>query len=199
MAEDARVEASKQELLFRRLVAERETSEAALREREADLRLVLNSATDAIYCVDTDGVTTMCNAAFLRMLGIDGEEMAIGKMGGTRRSLAFRRAEGRGIWNRGLPPQRQWTVRRHHFPHLELDWLGGEHLDSAGTIAGLSAWPSHSQNARQSPALAAVQLQKITHAIRRRAQIRNVGKAGVDRNLPIIVMAPTKGKAPPSR
>ena len=58
---------------------ERTISEEALRAREADLRLVLNSATDAIWCIDTDAVTTMCNAAFLRMLGIEREDDAIGK------------------------------------------------------------------------------------------------------------------------
>jgi len=55
------------------------TSENTLREREADLRLVLDSATDAFYCVDTEGTTTMCNHAFLRMVGIEREEDAIGK------------------------------------------------------------------------------------------------------------------------
>jgi PAS domain S-box-containing protein len=54
-------------------------SENALREREADLRLVLDSATDAFYCVDTEGTTTMCNHAFLRMVGIEREEDALGK------------------------------------------------------------------------------------------------------------------------
>jgi PAS domain S-box-containing protein len=54
-------------------------SENALREREAELRLVLDSATDAFYCVDTEGTTTKCNVAFLRMLGIEREEDAIGK------------------------------------------------------------------------------------------------------------------------
>jgi PAS domain S-box-containing protein len=53
--------------------------EKALRESEANLRLVLDSATDAFYCVDSEGTTTMCNAAFLRMLGIEREEDAIGK------------------------------------------------------------------------------------------------------------------------
>ena len=60
-------------------ISERKTAEANLRETEADLRLVLNSATDGVYCVNTDGVTTMCNAAFLRMLGIGCEEDAIGR------------------------------------------------------------------------------------------------------------------------
>jgi PAS domain S-box-containing protein len=57
----------------------RKAAEGVLREKEADLRLVLDSATDAIYCVDTDAVTTMCNAAFLRMLGFECEEQAIGQ------------------------------------------------------------------------------------------------------------------------
>ena len=79
MADEAKAEASRQETLFRRLVMERNSSEAALREREAELRLVLNSATDAFYCVDTEGVTTMCNAAFLRMVGIERKELALGR------------------------------------------------------------------------------------------------------------------------
>jgi PAS domain S-box-containing protein len=60
-------------------ITERKTAEANLRNKEADLRLVLDSATDGVYCIDTDGVTTMCNAAFLRMLGIGREEDAIGR------------------------------------------------------------------------------------------------------------------------
>jgi PAS domain S-box-containing protein len=60
-------------------ITERKTAEASLRNKEADLRLVLDSATDGVYCIDTDGVTTMCNAAFLRMLGIGREEDAIGR------------------------------------------------------------------------------------------------------------------------
>jgi PAS domain S-box-containing protein len=60
-------------------ITERKQSEHVLREREADLRLVLDTATDAFYCVGTDGTTIMCNAAFLRMLGIEREEDAIGK------------------------------------------------------------------------------------------------------------------------
>jgi PAS domain S-box-containing protein len=57
----------------------RRAAEGILRKKEADLRLVLDSATDGVYCIDTDGVTTMCNAAFLRMLGFESEEKAIGR------------------------------------------------------------------------------------------------------------------------
>ena len=60
-------------------ITKRKDAERFLREKEAELRLVLDSATDAIYCVDTGGVTTMCNAAFLRMLEFEREEQAIGQ------------------------------------------------------------------------------------------------------------------------
>jgi PAS domain S-box-containing protein len=65
---------------------ERVRMEAALREsgatladREASLRLVLNSANSGFYCLDRDGRTTMCNAGFCRMLGFAGESEAIGR------------------------------------------------------------------------------------------------------------------------
>jgi PAS domain S-box-containing protein len=58
-------------------ITTRKLAQSILREKEADLRLVLDSATDGIYCVDTDGVTTMCNTAFLRMLGSGREDDAI--------------------------------------------------------------------------------------------------------------------------
>jgi PAS domain S-box-containing protein len=60
-------------------ITERKLAEASLRASEADLRLVLDSATDGVFCVDTGGVTTMCNAAFLRMLGFAREQDAIGR------------------------------------------------------------------------------------------------------------------------
>ena len=60
-------------------ITERKTAEASLRNKEADLRLVLDSATDGVYCVDTEGVTTMCNAAFLNMLGFQREQDAVGR------------------------------------------------------------------------------------------------------------------------
>lgn len=53
--------------------------EEALRESEAHLRLLLDSAAGAFYAVDANGATTNCNAAFLRMLGFAREEEAIGR------------------------------------------------------------------------------------------------------------------------
>ena len=55
-----------------------ETSEA-LRFSQAYVHLLLNSSAEAFYAVDSDGVTTLCNATFLRMMGFVREEDAIGR------------------------------------------------------------------------------------------------------------------------
>ena len=46
---------------------------------QPDLRMLLDSTADGIYCVDAEGVTTLCNAAFLRMLGFQRQEDVLGK------------------------------------------------------------------------------------------------------------------------
>ena len=51
----------------------------ALREAEADTRLLLDSMAEGFYAVDRDGVTTECNAAFLRMMGFSRKEDAVGR------------------------------------------------------------------------------------------------------------------------
>lgn len=60
-------------------ITERQGAEAALRRVQDDLRVLIDSTADAIYCVDRAGVTTLCNAAFLRMLGFGRAEDVIGK------------------------------------------------------------------------------------------------------------------------
>ncbi len=59
-------------------ITSREAADAALRETQDYLRLLIDSVADAVYCVDREGVTTLCNAAFLRMLGFDHEKEVIG-------------------------------------------------------------------------------------------------------------------------
>jgi PAS domain S-box-containing protein len=44
-----------------------------------DLRLIVETAALGIYAVDRDGTTTLCNAAFLKMLGFEREDDAIGR------------------------------------------------------------------------------------------------------------------------
>lgn len=60
-------------------ITERKEAERALRHSEAFLRLMLDAAADGFYCIDRDGRTTLCNAAFLRMLGFAREEDVIGR------------------------------------------------------------------------------------------------------------------------
>ncbi|MCH8290034.1 PAS domain S-box protein, partial [Candidatus Poribacteria bacterium] len=54
-----------------KLTKERETREAALRESEAQIRLLLNSTGEGIYGVDLAGNCTFCNQACLRLLEYD--------------------------------------------------------------------------------------------------------------------------------
>lgn len=46
---------------------------------QSNIRLLLDSMMEGFYAVDTDGVTTLCNAAFLRMMGFAREEDALGR------------------------------------------------------------------------------------------------------------------------
>ena len=50
-----------------------------LRESEAFTRLLLDSTTEAFYAVDRDGVATLCNDAFLLMLGFASEADVLGR------------------------------------------------------------------------------------------------------------------------
>ena len=60
-------------------ISERKRAEDALRANEAYLRLLLDSTAEGFYSVDREGTMTLCNAAFLRMLGFEREEDAIGR------------------------------------------------------------------------------------------------------------------------
>ena len=54
-------------------------AEAALRDSQERLRLILDSAGEAIYGADTKGICTFVNKACLRMLGYEREEDLVGK------------------------------------------------------------------------------------------------------------------------
>ena len=58
---------------------ERVQAEIALRDSEAYVRLLLDSTAEGFYAVDRDGRTTLCNPAFLQMLGFASEADAIGR------------------------------------------------------------------------------------------------------------------------
>ncbi|CAN5577218.1 hypothetical protein BH10PSE4_BH10PSE4_00610 [soil metagenome] len=60
-------------------ITERKAVEEALSENRSYLSDLLTSSGEAFYAVDREGSTTLCNKAFLRMLGFEREEDAIGR------------------------------------------------------------------------------------------------------------------------
>jgi PAS domain S-box-containing protein len=72
--------------VFYRDITEKKNAEQALRAAEENirnhhsyLRLLLDCTNEGFYSVDRNGLTTLCNAPFLRMLGFEREEDALGK------------------------------------------------------------------------------------------------------------------------
>ena len=62
-----------------RIALELRRAEERIRANRDYLRLLIDCTEDGFYSVDREGVTIMCNTAFLRMLGFEREEDAIGK------------------------------------------------------------------------------------------------------------------------
>jgi PAS domain S-box-containing protein len=60
-------------------VTTRKEAEHALARSRADLRMIIDSAAEGIYCVDRNGRLILCNAAFLRTLGFAREQDILGK------------------------------------------------------------------------------------------------------------------------
>ena len=54
-------------------------AETALRTSEAEMRMLLDSMAEGFYAVDRDGVTTLCNPAFLAMHGFASESEVVGR------------------------------------------------------------------------------------------------------------------------
>ncbi len=50
-----------------------------MRESQAHLRDMLDSSGEALYAIDRDGCTTVCNKAFIRLLGFKSEDQVLGK------------------------------------------------------------------------------------------------------------------------
>ncbi len=53
--------------------------EAALEESESYVRLLLHSSAEAFYAVDRDGAATLCNEAFLKLIGFADADEVIGR------------------------------------------------------------------------------------------------------------------------
>lgn len=60
-------------------ISARKQAEEQLVASQSYLRLILDAAADAFYCVDRNGTTTHCNAAFLRMLGFESDSDVLGR------------------------------------------------------------------------------------------------------------------------
>ena len=60
-------------------ITDRKTAEAALVENRSYLSDILKSSGEAFYAVDREGTTTLCNQVFLRMLGFEREQDAVGR------------------------------------------------------------------------------------------------------------------------
>jgi len=60
-------------------ITARKEAERRLHRAQPDLRLLLDCAAEGFYCVDREGTTTLCNSAFLRMLGFEREADVLGR------------------------------------------------------------------------------------------------------------------------
>ncbi|MCX6887707.1 MAG: PAS domain S-box protein [Verrucomicrobia bacterium] len=60
-------------------ITDRKEAEAALKERDENIHLLLNSTAEAIYGIDLDGNCTFCNSSCLRLLGYQRPEELFGK------------------------------------------------------------------------------------------------------------------------
>ncbi|MEG3167226.1 PAS domain-containing protein [Sphingomonas sp. LB3N6] len=58
---------------------EQKLATEGLRGSQTNIRLLLDSMIEGFYAVDTSGVTTLCNAAFVRHMGFTHESEAIGR------------------------------------------------------------------------------------------------------------------------
>ncbi|MEJ2180790.1 MAG: PAS domain S-box protein, partial [Gammaproteobacteria bacterium] len=69
----------KVESAIQHLIERLNLSNSALRDSEAQVRMLLNSTAEAIFGVDTDGNSTFANPACVRMLGYEQDEELLGK------------------------------------------------------------------------------------------------------------------------
>jgi PAS domain S-box-containing protein len=60
-------------------IDDRKRAEAARLEGEAFTRLLIDSLSEGFYSIDREGKTTLCNSAFLRMLGFSDRSQVLGR------------------------------------------------------------------------------------------------------------------------
>ena len=82
----------RQYIAIRADITERKRAEAAFRESEERVRLLLDSTAEAIYGIDVQGNCTFCNAASARLLAYDNPGDLLGKQ--MHRLMHHTRADG---------------------------------------------------------------------------------------------------------
>jgi PAS domain S-box-containing protein len=65
--------------LVRRYLADQSRADLTLRESEARVRLLLDSAGEGVYGVDVHGTCTFCNPAALKLLGFESADQVLGR------------------------------------------------------------------------------------------------------------------------
>ena len=110
---------------------------AKLLKSEEQYRLLLDSASEAIYGVDTNGDCTFCNAACLRLLGYRSPEELIGR--NMHRVMHHNRADGSHY------PEEECPISRALQSGVELD-IDGEVLWRADGSSFPAQFWSHPQH-----------------------------------------------------
>jgi PAS domain S-box-containing protein len=96
-------------------VTERKTVEEALRQSEEKYRLIVDSAQEGIWTIDSDAVTTFVNERMAEMLGYEEEEML------GRSLFEFMDDEGERIARDNLARRREGISEQHDFEFLRKD------------------------------------------------------------------------------
>ncbi|TLX61099.1 PAS domain-containing protein [Stutzerimonas nosocomialis] len=83
-------------------------------ESEAFTRLLVDSASEGFFSIDRNGAITLCNEAFVKLLGMSGKEQALGKP--MQQVIHRHNADGSPVDERDCPIQR--TARTGEPAHI---------------------------------------------------------------------------------
>jgi PAS domain S-box-containing protein len=101
-------------------LAERRRALEDVADREARVRLLLDSTAEAIFGIGADGLCTFCNAACARLLGYDAPEQLLGR--NMHRLVHHHRREGQPIDERECAIYRTLQERRGYHSEDETFW-----------------------------------------------------------------------------
>ena len=92
-------------------------SEARIQQSNEFIRLLLDSTEEGFYSIDRNGLTTLCNRAFMRMLGFSQASQVIGRrlhdlIHHSRADGTFYRREDCPIERTARPASRRWSTTK---------------------------------------------------------------------------------------